>query len=365
MNTTRTRPRVALLIGGRSTEHSISCLTAAGVLTHLDRDRYDVIVLGITRSGAWVHLPDDATPLEGGRAEVDPQAPAAALVQTADGCVHAWSGGRDRGRVDVVFPLLHGPFGEDGTVQGMLEMLGVHYVGAGVFASAAGMDKQFTKVVLAGAGLPVGPYVAATAQRFERESDAVLAECARLRPPLFVKPARAGSSMGITRVTDLAQLEDAIREAQRHDPKVIIEQGIEGREIEVAVLQGRDGKARVAPIGELIMDLPSDGFYDYETKYFAHDAVTMACPAELTAEQEHTIRDLAIRTFEALECEGLARVDFFLPSDGNPVINEINTMPGMTPYSMFPYLWAAGGLHYTELVSELIELALQREQGLR
>lgn len=367
METTGRTPRIALLIGGMSGEHSISCLTAAGVLRNIDTDRFDVLVLGITRGGTWVLVPPEPEALEGGTAEVPTDAPAVTLVRTADGEVRliGIEDGADHGVIDVVFPLLHGPFGEDGTVQGQFEMLGVRYVGSGVFASAAGMDKHFTKVVLEQAGLPVGPYVPVTNAEWRTEREAVLARCEALALPLFVKPARAGSSLGITKVEDFADLPAAIETAHEHDPKVIIEAGVTAREIEVAVLGGRDGTPRVAPVGEVVMDLADGEFYDWETKYFSHDAVTMKAPADLPQGVAERIADAAARTFQALECEGLARVDFFYTEDGEILINEINTMPGMTPYSMYPFMWQQAGLSYRDLVTELIELALSRKIGLR
>lgn len=368
MKTTGRKPRVALLIGGVSGEHSISCLTAAGVLRNIDLERFDVLVIGITRSGHWVLVPAEPEALEGGHAEVRADAPGVTLVKDAANEVrligtngtHA-----DFGVVDVILPLLHGPFGEDGTVQGMFEMLGVRYVGSGVLASAAGMDKHMTKVVLQQAGLPVGNYVAVTPAAWQRDRESVLAQCAKLASPLFVKPARAGSSLGITKVDDITELAAAIETAHEHDPKVIVEEGVTAREIEVAVLAGRDGRPRVAPVGEVVMDLAPDEFYDWETKYFSHDAVSMQAPAQLPEDVAQSIADYAAATFEALECEGLARVDFFYTDSGEILVNEINTMPGMTPYSMYPYMWQQAGLSYRELVTELIELALARPVGLR
>ncbi len=365
------KTRVALIFGGRSGEHSVSCATAAGVLREIDRDRYDVLPIGITREGRWVTVADDPTLLEGGRAEVDGDG-AAVLIQLAGAgrtsLLEARPGAapRELGDVDVVFPLLHGPFGEDGTIQGLFEMADVRYVGSGVLASAVGMDKHFMKVALAAAGLPVGPYVVATPQAWVRDRAAVLEAVGALRLPVFVKPARAGSSLGITRVERLEDLEAAVFEAQRHDPKVIIEEGLDGREIECGVLQGRNGAApRTAPPGEIVMHSETSEFYDFETKYFSTEDFHMECPAQLSPEVAEEIRDLAARAFDALGCEGLARVDFFHTTSGEAVIIEINTMPGFTPFSMFPVMWAQLGMGYGDLVRELIELALERPTGLR
>ena len=263
----------------------------------------------------------------------------------------------------AVLPLLHGPYGEDGTIQGMLEMMGIPYVGCGVLASAAGMDKQVTKVLLGAAGIATAPHVVVGPHAWKRDPEAILEACRSLTYPLFVKPARAGSSLGISKVDRPEDLAGAIEAARAVDPKVLVESGIVGREVEVAVLQGRgDDAPRVAEPGEIAMDASQGAgeFYDYETKYLAHDAVAMVCPAPIGPEARDLLMDTAARAFEALGCEGLARVDFFLTDAGEAVVNEINTMPGFTPFSMYPYMWQVSGLGYTELVSELIELAVAR-----
>lgn len=358
------RTRVLLLIGGVSGEHSISLLTAASVLRAIDHERYDVRVVGISPAGTWGLLPTDPEPLDGGRAQVSCDLPAVSLARIGDATHLVGADGTDHGVIDVCFPLLHGPFGEDGTIQGMCEMLSLRYVGAGVLASAAGMDKHYTKVLLGAAGLPVGNYVAVSKRRWQEERDQVDAELAALRYPLFVKPARAGSSLGITRVATANELDAAVENAQLHDPKVIIEQGCAGREIEIAVLQRADGTVAAAPAGEVVMDLPDDEFYDWETKYFSHDRVSMQCPADLPPAAAKALREAAITAFHALYCEGLVRVDFFYAA-GQFIINEVNTMPGMTPYSLYPYMWQQAGLSYTELLTELIEQARSRPLTLR
>ena len=367
----RRRTRVAVVFGGRSAEHGISCSTAAGVLTAIDRERYDVLPIGITRTGQWVLAPDDSRLLAGGRAEIT-AGDGQVLLPLGDG----GNGGElllaERGKVpaalgevDVVLPLLHGPYGEDGTVQGLLEMAGVRYVGSGVLASAVGMDKHYMKVVLAGHGLPVGPYVTVTPRRWRTDRATVLDAVASLTFPVFVKPARGGSSLGITRVERPEDVPAAVATAQEHDPKVIVEAGLSGRELECAVLQGRgdDGPRTAAP-GEIVVDGDPGVFYDYESKYFTQDGVTLSCPAELPAEDRRGVQDMAAAAFEALGCEGLARVDFFYDA-GRIVVNEVNTMPGFTPYSMYPTMWERSGLSYPELVDELIQLALERPPGLR
>lgn len=366
------KPRVAVVFGGRSGEHGISCSTAAGVLAAIDRDRYEVVPIGITRTGEWVLVPDDPALYEGGRAEITTAHGAQVLVPMGDGrhaaeeLVLAEPGRAVSvlGRVDVVLPLLHGPFGEDGTLQGMLEMAGVRYAGSGVLASAVGMDKHYMKLVLAGSGLPVGPYVVITPRRWRTDRAAALDAVAALRFPVFVKPARAGSSLGITKVDRPEDVAAAVAAAQEHDPKVVVESAVPGREIECAVLGGRgDEPPRTAALGEIIV--APGRFYDYDAKYFATEGVTLACPADVPGTDARTIHELAARAFEALGCEGLARVDFFYDGPEGIVINEVNTMPGFTPYSMYPLMWQRSGLGYPELVDELLTLALDRPTGLR
>lgn len=365
------KPRVAIIFGGKSGEHSVSCATAAGVLRSIDRDRFDVVPIGISRDGEWVLMPDEPALLEGGTAEVSEVTRAVGRVvvdsaRDAELVEIQGSGAIELGKIDVVLPLLHGPFGEDGTIQGLFEMADLRYVGSGVLSSALGMDKHFTKIALRGAGIAVARHVLVSDARWRHERDAVLAESAELGLPLFVKPSRAGSSLGITRVTDLTELPAAVEEARRHDPKVIIEKSLYGREIECGVIGGRNGgRPRVAPLGEVVMHSKSADFYDYETKYFDADGFSMVCPAELPSQVAERVQEMAIAAFEALDCEGLARVDFFVDDDGVPTINEINTLPGFTPYSMFPVMWQAAGMSYQELVTELLELALERPIGLR
>ena len=363
--------RVAVVFGGRSGEHTISCATAAGVLAAIDRDRYEVLPIGITPEGQWVLVDDDPAALELSDSRPPVQITTDGLgrgtltapLGGGDLTVAAPVGPQVLGQVDVVLPLLHGPYGEDGTIQGMLEMMGLPYVGCGVLASAAGMDKQVTKVLLGAAGISTAPHVVVGPHAWKRDPEAILEACQSLSYPLFVKPARAGSSLGISKVERPEDLPGAIEAARAVDPKVLVETGIVGREVEVAVLEGRDDDApRVAEPGEIAMDVSQGAgeFYDFETKYLAHDAVAMVCPARIGSEERALIMDTAARAFEAVGCEGLARVDFFLTDAGEAVVNEINTMPGFTPYSMYPYMWQVSGLDYTDLVSELIELALSR-----
>ena len=271
------------------------------------------------------------------------------------------------GAVDVVLPLLHGPWGEDGTVQGLLELSDTRYVGAGVLASAIGMDKHFMKVVFEAAGLAVGPYVAVTDREWTVDPAKVRERVVALGFPVFVKPARAGSSMGISKVDSLAELDAAVAAARAHDLKLVIEAGIVGREIEIAVLEGRGSDSpRVSLPGEIAMAVGSDHqFYDFEAKYVQGDAATLSCPADMPKADIVRVRELAAAAFDAVGAEGLSRVDFFYTQAGELVINEINTMPGFTPSSMYPQMWQASGLSYPDLIDELLQLALQRKVGLR
>lgn len=367
------RPRVAIVFGGRSGEHAISCVTAAGVLRAIDRQAYDVVPIGITTSGRWVLATDDAARWD----LVNGVLPAVGADEGPSVLVPLEVGAHDLtvlepgrvpstlGAVDVVFPLLHGPFGEDGTLQGMLELADVRYVGSGVFASAASMDKHYMKLLLEAEGIPVGPHVLVTSRQWQRQRDAVYQDIEELGYPVFVKPARAGSSLGITKVKGPADLEAAIQEARRHDPKVVVEALIEGREIECAVLESLDGGAPATSLpGEIVVTRGHE-FYDFEAKYLDEASVDLVCPADLPDAAVHRVRELAARTFEVLGCEGLARVDFFVQPDGSVVVNEINTMPGFTPVSMYPRMWQQTGLSYPELVDRLLRLALARPTGLR
>ncbi|AWE42205.1 MULTISPECIES: D-alanine--D-alanine ligase family protein [unclassified Actinobaculum] len=397
------KKRVALIYGGVSGEHSVSCLTAASVMRAMDPQKYEILPIGIRKDGTWVPGVQDPAVLEaaGPRGEVAASSGEVLLGKQKDNGVAysvstvpsddahnassatttaqtrevngalATLGGQqcgpvlsELGRIDVAFPLLHGPFGEDGTIQGMLEMTGIPYVGSGVFASAAGMDKHYMKVVLEAAGLPVAPYVLVTARRWRTERDAILQEVEqRLRYPIFVKPARAGSSLGISRVEDASGLAAAVQLAQETDPKVIIEQGVAGREIECAVLGGHgDESARASVLGEIVLD---SQWYDYQTKYIQTEGFHMEIPAAVDDDTAARMRAMAIKVFEAFECEGMTRVDFFLTDEGEIVVNEHNTIPGFTAVSMYPILWQKTGLDYSALIDELITLALERPLGLR
>jgi D-alanine-D-alanine ligase len=355
----QSRPRLAVLFGGRSTEHAISCVSAGSVLDALADGPYELQPVGITRDGTWV-LPDDDQSfaiVDGTLPEVRGGRP---VVLSGDGGfrgLRPLDGGEPLA-VDVVFPVLHGPFGEDGTVQGQLEMSGLPYVGSGVFASAAAMDKAHMKAMLRAADLHVGPYAVLHPGDGDLEAD----ERARLGLPVFVKPARGGSSVGISRVTDWVQLPAALVLARESDTKVVIEASVAGREVECGVL-GSSSAASEPPEASLPAEIHLSAefdFYDFEAKYLS-DATTFDVPADLPPEVTDQVRREAVRAFLALDCAGLARVDFFVQPDGGVVVNEINTMPGFTPVSMFPRMWAASGVEYPKLVRRLVELALTEQ----
>ncbi len=358
-----------MVFGGRSSEHAISCISAGSVLAAIDREQYDVIAVGITPEGRWVVERDDPDRLriiEGRLPAVDPAGQHVVLpgdpTHPRD-AADAAEAVRILTSVDVVFPVLHGPWGEDGTIQGLLELAGIPYVGSGVFASAAAMDKGHMKAVLAAAGLTVGPYELVTDLQWRQDPAAVLARVAGLDLPMFVKPARAGSSVGITRVTDAHDLSAAIETAREHDPRVVVEAGFSGvREVECGVLGGPDGP--VASACAEIVVRPGHDFYDFEAKYL-EDAVDLIVPASLPHDVENSVRAQAVQAFDALTCEGLSRVDFFVTPDGEAIVNEVNTMPGFTSISMFPRMWQAAGMSYSALVGHLIADALRRGTGLR
>jgi D-alanine-D-alanine ligase len=353
------RIRIAVIYGGRSSEHSISVVSAGSVLAALDPERYEVVPIGITPAGQWLLTDVDPGALaisgrtlpevDKGTAVVLPGDPTTARLLSVD----AATGAQVLGSVDVVFPVLHGRFGEDGTMQGLLEMAGLPYVGPGVFASAAAMDKEFTKKLLRADGLDVGEF--AVLRRGQAFS---LDDVAHLGLPAFVKPARAGSSVGITRVTDWAQLEDAVAEAFRHDDKVLVEAGVTGREIECGVLEDADGRPEASLPAEIRLVRGHD-WYDFEAKYL-DDACEFDVPAVLPDMTTAALQDAARRAFRALDCAGLARVDFFLAAGDRIVVNEVNTMPGFTPISMYPRMWAASGVDYPTLVDRLVQAALRR-----
>ncbi|EFG74016.1 D-ala D-ala ligase N-terminal domain protein [Mycobacterium parascrofulaceum ATCC BAA-614] len=362
--------RVAVVFGGRSNEHAISCVSAGSILRNLDPERFEVVAIGITPQGSWVLTDGDPDALAISNRQL-PEVTAQSGTELALPADPLRSGqlvslstgaGEVLASVDVVFPVLHGPYGEDGTIQGLLELAGVPYVGAGVLASAAGMDKEFTKKLFVAEGLPVGDYAVLRPSRSTLRPD----ECERLGLPVFVKPARGGSSIGVTRVSSWDDLAAAVAVARRHDPKVIVEAAITGREVECGVLEMPDGSVEASTLGEIRVAGVrgrEDSFYDFATKYL-DDAAELDVPAKVDDDIADAIRDLAIRAFKAIDCQGLARVDFFLTDDG-PVLNEINTMPGFTTISMYPRMWAASGVDYPTLLATMVETALARGTGLR
>jgi D-alanine-D-alanine ligase len=360
---------VAVVYGGRSNEHEISCVSAGSILRNLDPDRFDVVAIGITRAGSWVLTTGDPESLAiSGRQLPEVTASSGTeLTLPADPQRHGelislGGAGEALASVDVVFPVLHGPYGEDGTIQGLLELAGVPYVGAGVFASAAGMDKEFTKKLLAAEGLPTVDHAVLRPGQRSLEPE----QLHRLGLPVFVKPARGGSSIGVSRVAHADELPAAIAAAREHDPKVLVEAAMRGRELECGVLEFPDGTVEASSVGEIRVEGVrgrEDGFYDFATKYL-DDVAELDVPAKIDDDVSAEVRQLAIRAFRALDCQGLARVDFFLTENG-PVVNELNTMPGFTTISMYPRMWAASGVDYPTLLATMVQTALARGTGLR
>ena len=375
------KKRIVVLYGGKADEHPISCISTAGVLKAMDTERFEPIPVGITKSGQWIvngedprgwDLSGDALP----EVKVTPQS-RPVLLDVSRGCDGFLVGGdtvESLGHIDAVLPVLHCPYGEDGTIQGLLEMMNVPYVGCGVLASAACMDKHYTKVLLNAAGIATAPGVTLDARSFDAsdgfasDAAAIMAEveAAGLRYPLFVKPSRAGSSFGVTKVEregDAAELAAAVFEASHHDWRVLIEQGIDAREIECAVLCAKPGdEPKASWPGEIVLDRREDGgdqFYDFDSKYMDSSASHVEVPANLPEETLQRVRETAIKAFKAVDGMGLSRVDSFVTADGAIMINEINTMPGFTPISMYPKAWEATGLSYTDLITTLIEGVLR------
>ena len=376
------KKRIVVMYGGKADEHSISCISAASALRALDTDKFEAIPVGITKDGKWIV--NGENPLGW---SLDEGLPTVEKTPGAKDVVLEVALGQDGffareddgtltpfGRVDAVFPVLHGPYGEDGTIQGLFEMMGVPYVGCGVLASAACMDKHYTKVLLAAAGIPVAPGITLDARSFDKASefktnaDAIMAQVseAGLQYPLFVKPSRAGSSFGVTKVEhegDAAELAAAVYEASHHDWRILVEQGIDAREIECAVLCPKAGEAPQASWpGEIVLDKRNSGddqFYDFDSKYMDAAASHVEVPANLPEETLNLVRETAKKAFVAVDGAGLSRVDTFVTKDGKVMVNEINTMPGFTSISMYPKAWEATGVRYTDLITMLIEGVLR------
>src|SRR5262245_20315287 len=345
--------RVGVIYGGRSGEHEVSVVSAASIFKHLDRSRFQPVPIRIDKGGRWVLGEKEPTAISAGDVETAGQVGA---LQVTEPTV-AISGG-----IDVIFPVLHGPYGEDGTVQGLLELANVPYVGAGVLGSALGMDKAVSKTVFSAHGLPIVPYLAVTAREWTKAPGDVTDRVAnRLGYPVFVKPANLGSSVGISKASSEADLGASIRAAFEYDRKIVIEAGVpNAREIECAVL-GNDEPEASLP-GEIVVTHP-DGFYSYEAKYLDPAGATPTIPADLPPETIERVRRLSIAAFRALDLAGMARVDFFLGGrDGALYLNEVNTIPGFTAISMYPKMWEASGLSYSDLLSRLITLAIERHE---
>jgi D-alanine-D-alanine ligase len=386
----RRKIRVAVIFGGRGPEHAVSCMGGGNMLRAIERDKYEVIPVGITRDGRWVLAADepDRLTVTAGRL------PSVESVTEPGAQVVPWAHQRPvtpsdpvptlrapgqiphlLGEVDVVLPVLHGPFGEDGTIQGLLEMAGVPYVGSGVLASAVSMDKEYMKIIFQARGLPVGPHVVLREHDWPPDADGpartanperkrVLDAITELGWPLFVKPARGGSSLGTSKASNMTHLGAAIENARQYDPKVIVEAAIEGREIECSVLEGLDGGPPETSLpGQLVID-GGEEFFDFEAKYLGESS-GMVIPAPIPPEHQQEIRRMAALAFAAVSCEGLARVDFFYTPDGQILINEINTIPGLSPTSYFQKLWAASGLPFPRLIDRLLQTALRKRPGLR
>lgn len=354
---------VGILFGGKSAEHEISLLSAKNVIDALDKTKYEPVLIGIDKSGRWLMNKPSEFLLNSTNPKLialnKTNSENVALTPQSGGRLTNLNGGHLDAVVDVVFPILHGPFGEDGTIQGLLKLAGVPFVGAGVLGSAVGMDKDVMKRLLRDAGIPIPGFLSFASNRPPKFKDV----SRELGLPLFVKPANLGSSVGISKAKDETGFSKAVGDAFRYDTKILVEEAVQGREIECAVLGNDDPQASVP--GEII---PTREFYDYDAKYVDENGARLEAPAKLNADTVRRVQELAIRTFQALNCEGMGRVDFFLKTDGTLLVNEINTIPGFTKISMYPRLWALSGISYTELIDRLIQLAIERfahEQKLR
>lgn len=348
--------RVAIICGGRSSEHEISCISAGGVLSAIDRSKFAPMLIGISKAGKWFLLDESSqlTIKDG----VLPTIPESGRAVALD--ANGFSSDGVNLEVDLVFPLLHGPYGEDGTIQGLLEMADIAYVGSGVLASAVAMDKSFAKPIFAANGIKVAKGFVVRASEWAADQESVQKQAQSLGYPLFVKPARGGSSRGTTKVNSAAEFAAAIAEAHRFDPKAMVEEEIRGKEIECAVLE-IDGNVKASLVGQIRID-PKYDFYNFEAKYL-DSATTIELPAPIDQAVSDLIRSKAVAAFKALGCSGLARVDFFVTQNNEVVINELNTMPGFTATSVFPKMWAATGVGYTDVISHLFNAALTRNNG--
>ncbi|MBI1225250.1 MAG: D-alanine--D-alanine ligase [Bacteroidetes bacterium] len=353
---------VALLCGGVSPEHEVSMNSARNIYKAIDKKKYDVAVIGVSRSGQWLHLPEDEF-LQLASIETGNVGFPLMLLPGEELVIQYRPVGKSQftvqnshfPKVDVVFPIIHGPFGEDGTLQGMLALLGLPFVGANTLGASVGMDKDFTKRLLQDAGILVAPWV--TLRKHETIDYHSIVQ--KLGYPMFVKPANMGSSVGVSKAETLEELIEAIHLAFKFDAKILVEQGLKGREIETAVL-GNIEDLQVSGVGEIVME---KGFYDYDSKYISPDAAKVVIPAEDVSEKDvENIRETALRAFQVLGLEGLSRMDVFLLDDGRVFVNEPNTLPGFTNISMYPKLWMQAGMSYPDLIDRLLTLALERHQ---
>jgi len=351
--------RVAVIFGGQSSEHEVSRVSAEAVIRNIDTEKFDVAMIGITKDGRWLSYDGPIGLIGTGEWQqlAESRQTSKQALLTAGSAIAEVQ--KDNKKIDVVFPVLHGCNGEDGTIQGLLELAGIPYVGSGVLGSALGMDKAYAKVIFEKAGIPQGKYLVYNRKQITKEFDKIAdAVEQKLSYPCFVKPSNAGSSVGVSKVHDASKLQDALQLAARYDRRILIEEFIDGREIECAVLGNDDPVA--STVGEVI---PCNEFYDYEAKYMSGGSSEIIIPANLPEEIIEKIRDYAIRAFKAIDCAGLSRVDFFVRKGTNEIlINEVNTMPGFTPISMYSKLWAASGLPYGKLIEKLIMLALERHE---
>jgi D-alanine-D-alanine ligase len=354
---TSAKLRVGIVFGGQSVEHEISILSARNVLAALDKSKYEPVLIGIDKSGRWLTQDPEKLLASAQDPRLVSVAPGMPIQLAAPLTARTMSALTNTSPVDVLFPVLHGTFGEDGSIQGLFEVAGIPYVGAGVLGSAIGMDKDVMKRLLRDAGIPCAAFRTLRRSDFDVDPEQACVQLTSLGFPLFIKPVSSGSSVGIQKINRADALQDAVRHAFQFDSKVIAEEAVEAREIELAVLGGSPPSVTIA--GEIIVQ-HRDGFYSYDAKYIDKDAARIEIPARITPPQQTRAQALALRTFEVLECEGMARVDLFLRADGKLLVNEINTIPGFTDISMYPKLWAASGVSATELITRLIELALSR-----
>lgn len=351
------KKRIAVLFGGQSSEHIVSCMSAANVIEQIDTLRYELLLIGITEAGRWLKVES----VEDIRSDIwrESQTEAVISPDATEKCVILTEGGKsERVKIDVVFPILHGPYGEDGTVQGLLELAQIPYVGAGVLSSAVSMDKLYTKLVVDSIGIRQATYVPVLVWRLRKDPDAVIRQIEEKLPyPMFVKPANAGSSRGVSKAEDREALLAGLKEASRHDSKILVEEAIVGHEIECAVLGGGEKPVMSSGVGEI---LAAAEFYDFDAKYYNEESRTVIGP-ELPGDSAARVKKAAEQIFNAVDGYGLARVDFFVKEDGEVIFNEINTMPGFTAISMYPMLWEAMGLSKRLLIDKLILLAFERK----